>query len=103
MIALQIARMVTNFVFFLEDSDEETLDPDAAVRMLETLADDLEKLDKAFLRELIDAFAVIASEYDGETAEQVRTIPTGFYLEEVLAEGDPVAMAKLDAIRAAAD
>ncbi|WP_445190893.1 hypothetical protein ACT009_09720 [Sphingomonas sp. Tas61C01] len=95
--------MITNFVMFLEGADEEILDPDAAVEMLETLGYDLDQLDRAFLRELIDAFAVVALEHDEETAKSVRSIPSGFYLEELLAEDDPVAMAKLDAIRAAAD
>ncbi len=103
MIAIQIARMITNFVMFLEGADEEILDPDAAVEMLETLGYDLDQLDRAFLRELIDAFAVVALEHDEKFAESVRSIPSGFYLEELLAEDDPVAMAKLDAIRAAAD
>lgn len=103
MIALQIARMVANFTLFLDLTDDEILDPDAAVQMMEELAGDLQSLEKGFLRELVDAFPVIAEEYRGESQQLVRDIPYGFYLEEKLAEGDPVRLAELDAIRDARD
>ena len=99
MIALQIARMITHFVLFFETSSENIVDPDASVKMMEGLIYDLEQLDKEFLRELVDAFSAIAPEYGPEWEESVRTIPHGFYLEEFLAEDDPVRLAELEAIR----
>lgn len=101
MIALQVARMVTNFCLFLDLSDEDILDPDAAVDAMEVLAADLQSLDRVFLRELVDAFAVIAADYEGESAKLVRDIPYSFYLEEELAADDPVELARLEAIREA--
>jgi hypothetical protein len=103
MIATQIARIIANFILFLDLTDDETLDPDAAVEMMEGIAGDLQSLDKGFLRELVDAFAVIAPEYGGESQKLVRDIPYGFYLEEALAADDPVRLAELEALRDARD
>lgn len=99
MIAVKIARLVANFSIFLEQTDDDTLDPDAAVQAMEVLAADLQALDKTFLRELIDAFAVIAPEYSAEGEQLVRDIPFAYFLEEELASDDPVRLAELDALR----
>lgn len=96
-VTLQIARIIADFVVFLELSDDEILDPDMAVKMMEGL--DLEVLDKPLLRELIDAFDAIAPEYNGEAQHVVRSIAHGFYLEEALAADDPVKLAELEARR----
>lgn len=103
MIVLQIARIIANFSLFLDLTDDDTLDPDEAVEMMEQLAVDLQQLDKGFLRELIDAFAVIAPEYSGEAQRLVRNMAYHFYLEEALAADDPARLAELEALRAARD
>ena len=103
MIATQIARIIAHYVIFLDLTDDDVLDPDAAVQMMEQLGSDLEAIDKGFLRELIDAFATIAGEYSGEAQEVVRNIAHSFYLEEELAAGDPVRLAELEALRDARD
>lgn len=103
MIFSQIAHIIADYVVFLELTDEEELNPDSAVKMMEALADQLENLDKKFLRELVDAFAVIAAEYSGEAQEVVRNIAHSFYLEEALAADDPVRLAELEALRDARD
>lgn len=56
-------------------------------------------MDKGFLRELVDAFPIIAAEYSGDAQEVVRNISYGYYLEESLAADDPVKLAKLEALR----
>lgn len=99
MIAHQIASILAEYVIFLNLTDDDLLDPDLAVKMMEALAGDLEELDKPFLRELVDAFATVATEYSGEAQELVHNIPFDFYLEEALAEDDPVRLAELEAIR----
>ncbi len=99
MIATQIARIIADFFLFLEVTDDEILDPDAAVEMMEWMGSRLDGLDKEFLRQLVDAFAVIAPEYGGESQKLVWDIPNSFYLEETLAADDPVRLAELDAIR----
>jgi hypothetical protein len=101
MIVLQIARIIADFSLFLDQTDDDQLDPDLAVQMMEWLGSRLEQLDKDFLRQLVDAFAVIAPEYSGEAQKLVRDIPYSFYLEEQLAADDPVRLAELEAIREA--
>ena len=103
MIATQIAKIIANFILFLDTTDDEILDPDVAVQMMEGLAGDLQTLDKEFLRSLIDAFPVIASEYSDEAQQLVRNISRDFYLEEALAADDPVRLAELAAQRDAED
>jgi hypothetical protein len=101
MIVLQIAHIIADFSLFLDQTDDDQLDPDLAVQMMEWLGSRLEQLDKDFLRQLVDAFAVIAPEYSGEAQKLVRDIPYSFYLEEQLAADDPVRLAELEAIREA--
>lgn len=103
MIAIQVARIIARFVIFADLTEEDVLDSDAAVEMMEVLGAQLEALDKGFLRELVDAFAVIAAEYSGEAQEVVRNIVYGFYLEEALAADDPARLAELEALRDARD
>ena len=102
MIAVQVARIIADLFLFLNLTDEEILNLDASVDMMEDLATRLHDLDKEFLRELVDAFAVIAPEY-GQSEQLVRDIPYSFYLEEELAADDPVRLAELEAIRDARD
>lgn len=101
MIVLQVARIIAHFSLFFDLTDDETLDPDEAVEMMELLGVDLKALDKGFLRELVDAFATIALEYNGHAQQLVRDIPYSYYLEEALAADDPVRLAELEALRAA--
>lgn len=103
MIAEQVARIIADIFIFLSLTDEDELNLDTAVEMTENLAGRIEEMDKGFLRELVDAFAVIAEEYSGEAQQLVRDIPYSFYLEEELAADDPVRLAELEAIRAARD
>jgi len=103
MIALQVARIVADFMIFLNFTDEENLNLDDAVEMMELLGSRVENMDKRFLRELVDAFAMIATEYSGQAQQMVRDIPFSFYLEEALAADDPVRLAELEALRDARD
>lgn len=99
MIVTQIAHIIANYAVFLELADEDSLHPDTAVSMTEALAYDLEHLDRGFLRELLDAFAEIAPEFEGEGQEVVRNIAYSYYLEDLFAEDDPVRLAELEALR----
>ncbi|HEX7855168.1 MAG TPA: hypothetical protein VF503_15880 [Sphingobium sp.] len=103
MISAQIARIIADFVLFLDLAENETIDADGAVEMIEWLGHRLEALDKDFLRELVDAFTIIAPEYNGDSQKLVRDIPYSFYLEEELAADDPVRLAELESIRDARD
>lgn len=99
MIAMQVARIIADFVLFLDLTDDDVLDPDASVEMAEWLGARLKGFDMSFLRELADAFGVVAAEYNGEAQNIVRDIPYSFYLEDELAGDDPVKLAEIDAVR----
>ncbi|KQS48337.1 MULTISPECIES: hypothetical protein [unclassified Sphingomonas] len=103
MIAIPVARIIARFVVFADLTGEDLLDPDVSVEMMEVLGAQLEALEKGFLRELVDAFAVIAAEYSGEAQEVVRNIAHSFYLEEALAADDPARLAELEALRDSRD
>lgn len=103
MMALQVARIIADFYVFLTLTDDDILDSGVAVKVTERLADDLKALDKNFLRELVDTFPMIASEFSGEAQSSVRDIAHNFYLEEALAADDPVKLAELGALRDARD
>ena len=99
MIAMQVAEIIAEYAVFLELTGDEELNPDTAVKMMEALASHLQEMDKGFLRELVNAFTIIAEEYSGEAQEVVRNISYGYYLEEALAADDPVKLATLEALR----
>jgi hypothetical protein len=99
MIAMQVAEIIAEHAVFLELTGDEELNPDTAVKMMEALASHLQEMDKGFLRELVNAFPIIAKEYSGEAQEVVHNISYGYYLEESLAVDDPVKLAALDALR----
>lgn len=101
MIAIPVARMIANLVIILECSSEEQIDPDYAVDCLDAIGPQFRYFENPFLRELIDAFAIIAPEYKGLEQDIVRSIPESFWLEDQLAEDDPVRLAELDALRKA--
>lgn len=103
MIAMQVADIIAEYAVFLQLTDEEELNLDTAVKMMEALAGQLQEMDKGFLRELVDAFPIIAEGYSGEAQEVIRNIAHAFYLEEVLAADDPVRLAELEALRDARD
>ena len=90
-------------MIFLNFTDETNLNLDDAVEMMELLGHRLDELDKDFLRDLVDAFPLIAPEYTGESQRLVLDIPHSFYLEETLAADDPVRLAELEALRDARD
>lgn len=103
MIAIQVARIIARFVVFADLTEADLLDPDTSVEMMEVLGAQLEALEKGFLRELVDAFVVVAEEYGGEAQQVVRDIAHSFYLEEALAADDPARLAELEASRDARD
>lgn len=99
MIAIQVARIVACFVLYLDQPIDDGIKEDDAVEMMEYLGSLLDGFEKSFLRELVDAFPIVAGGYEGDAAVMVRDIPYAFYLEETLAEGDPVRLAELEALR----
>jgi hypothetical protein len=103
MIATQIASIITEYVVFLELADEDELNPDTTVKMMEALGGHLEESDRRFLRELVDAFPIMAEGYSGEAREVVRNIAHGFHLAEAFASDDPARLVEMKALRDARD
>ena len=83
-----IARIIADFVIFLEHTEEEQLELDTSVRITEELATDMEALDLGFRRELATAFAVIAPDYNEHVRDSVRNIPSDYGLFDDQPEGD---------------
>ena len=83
-----IARIIANFVIFLEHTDEDQVELDTAVRITEELATDMEALDLHFRRELATAFAVIAPDYKEQVRDSIRNIPSDFGLFDDQPEGN---------------
>lgn len=102
-VAVQAARLIADFVVFLDHVDEDLVDLDANVTVTEGVGAEIDALDRGFLRQLVDAFPIIADDYKGEERTSVLTLADNFYLEETLAEGDPVRLAELEALRDARD
>ncbi|MEH3046191.1 hypothetical protein [Sphingomonas adhaesiva] len=88
MVSRDVAGIVAAFVVFLRLSGKDIVDPVVAAEAIQELAPKVRALDRAFLRELVDAFPVIALDYDEESKEVVRNIPRDFGLEEALAVDD---------------
>ena len=99
MIALQVARIFASMLNFLEGNNDEPIDADDAVQMIEWMVHLMQELDKDFLRELIDAFPIVALEFPEERQESVRNISRDCFLEEALFADDPEALAALEARR----
>lgn len=78
-----LARVVVDMCIFFDSADDETVDPDAAVRQLEILADGLKGLsveDQGLLSEAIRGLATEEAHY----ASSIRRIPEDLGLEESL-------------------
>lgn len=98
---LPIARIIANCALFLDLTDEQYLTPEAAAKMTEVMASGIRALDKPFLRELVDAFQVIAPEFQGVAQTMVANLAYDYHLEEAIAADDPVRLAELAALRKA--
>ena len=85
MIALQVARLIANFVLSLALADKEAVDAEVIMKAFDTLEEDCKALDKGSFRELIDAFATISSEYSEQYQQMVYSFPQYFSLEEATA------------------
>lgn len=75
-----IAKIIADFCIFLEFSDSKTIDPDAAVQMMEQLAVGLQELSENDKGSLCMQFKVISENYDAEKASFVLNLPDGLGL-----------------------
>jgi len=76
----QLVKIIADFAIFLEFNDEDTLNPDAAVEMMESIAADLDLLSNDEKVNLIKSFEDISKTYSGEEADFVKDLPDTFGL-----------------------
>lgn len=81
MIDSNLVRAIVDLAMFLEQSNDETVDPDAAVDALENLAAHLQSMSSPARDELISALREIAPSY-GQHAEFVEEFASNFGLED---------------------
>jgi hypothetical protein len=81
MIDSNLVRAIVDLALFLERSDDDTVEPDAAVDALENLAAHLQSMSAPTRDQLIAVLNEIAPSY-GQDAEFVREFATNFGLDE---------------------
>ncbi|WP_333855098.1 hypothetical protein [Leclercia sp.] len=70
-----LVKVIADMAIFLEFSDEHSLNPDAAVEMLEHIAAELQLLTEDEKGSIISAFAEIAKAYQGDESDFVKALP----------------------------
>jgi hypothetical protein len=88
MVDKQLARAIAHVAIFLEYTSEKYLDEDAAVKAMEQLAGDLQRLDDGFRRNLSEALRLIAPEYREEFRQFIAEMPETFGIDPAEDEQD---------------
>jgi len=70
-----LAKIIADMAIFLEFTDEHSLNPDAAVEMIEHIAAELQLLTDDEKGNIIDSFAEIAKAYRGNESDFVKALP----------------------------
>jgi hypothetical protein len=72
---LHLVTAIVDLAIFLEFSNDDEIDPDAAVTAMEHLGGQLLQLDADTKAAFIDKLKVVAMDYAGEKADFVRDLP----------------------------
>lgn len=75
-----LIRSILDLIIFLEFSGEDTVDPDAAVGVLEQLSAQLLRMDENDKNLFVEKISALSSEYAGEKAEFIKSIGEDFGL-----------------------
>lgn len=75
-----LIKVIADMAIFLEFADEHSLNPDAAVEMMEHIAAELQLLTDDEKGRVIDSFAEIAKAYRGDESDFVKALPDTFGL-----------------------
>lgn len=73
MVDREIIAAIVDLAIFLEDSDDDVLDPDAAVQAMEQLASNLQSAREGTRIALVSEFKAMATAY-GDQAEFVASL-----------------------------
>lgn len=71
----KLVRSILDALIFFEFSSDETIDPDASMEMVETIAANLQSLKESEKKELLFAFIKVSTHYPPEQKEFIRSLP----------------------------
>lgn len=71
----RLVKIIADMAIFLEFSDEESLDPDIAVGMMESIAAELQLLSLDDKMKVANAFDLISKEYQGDHEIYIKELP----------------------------
>lgn len=72
---IRLVKVIADLAVFLEFTNEDLLDPDAAIEAMEQIAADLQLLDEKDRSELSKMFHTLSKEYKGDKSEYVKGLP----------------------------
>ncbi|AXF63599.1 MULTISPECIES: hypothetical protein [Leclercia] len=75
-----LIKIIADMTIFLEFTDDHSLNPDAAVEMMERIAAELQRLTDAEKARVIDSFTEIAKAYRGDESDFIKDLPDTFGL-----------------------
>lgn len=70
-----LIKIIANMAIFLEFTDEESLEPDIAVEMMESISAELQRLNSDDKKKVVDVFNEISEEYKGEQVAYIKQLP----------------------------
>lgn len=70
-----LIKVIVEMAIFLEFTDEDSLCPDAAVEMMESITAELQQLAYAEKAKVIDSILEIAKTYHADEADFVKALP----------------------------
>ncbi|WP_295924203.1 hypothetical protein [uncultured Xanthomonas sp.] len=70
-----LAKIVIDASLFFEFSDSSVIDPDAAIKMMEQIASELQGLSESQKESVCEIFNEIASNYDEEFSSFILNLP----------------------------
>lgn len=76
----RLVKIIADMAIFLEFSDEESLDPDIAVGMMESIAAELQLLSHDDKKKVASAFDEVSKEYQEDHASYIKELPETFGL-----------------------
>ncbi len=76
--SIQLVKVIADIAIALEFTDENLINPDVAIEMQESIAGTLQSLDEVNRKYIADVFESIATYYNGEIADYVRSLPANY-------------------------
>ncbi|MBK4770375.1 MAG: hypothetical protein FT726_12005 [Pantoea sp. Morm] len=71
----RLVKIIADMAIFLEFSDEESLNPDIAVGMMESIAAELQLLSLDDKKKVENTFDLVSKEYQGDRAVYIKELP----------------------------